>query len=152
MHCVFCQHPSTRVIDSRRSPDNSLRRRRECQHCGRRFTTYERVEHYGLLVVKKDGAREAYSREKLRRGVLRACEKLPISSERIDALVLRVEQRLFERGKGEVSSRLVGSLVMRELRKLHKVAYIRFAAVYREFAELADFEQELQRLLRRARK
>lgn len=152
MRCVFCNHAETKVIDSRDSAENALRRRRECLKCARRFTTYERVENGNLLVVKKDGKREPFSREKLRLGILRACEKLPISSDRIDAAVTRIEQRLVDSRKGEVRSATVGQHVMRELRRLDKVAYIRFAAVYREFAELADFERELGKLLRRAKR
>ncbi|RME30897.1 transcriptional repressor NrdR, partial [Candidatus Woesearchaeota archaeon] len=109
-------------------------------------------DNSNLLVVKKDGAREPFQREKLRQGIMHACAKLPISSERIDAAVMRIEQRLVETRKGEIPSRTIGEQVMRELRRLDKVAYIRFAAVYREFAELADFEREVGRLLRKAKR
>ena len=119
--------------------------------CGRRFTTYERVERVSLLVVKKDGTREQYNPEKVKRGMLRACEKLPISSERIEAATARVERALTDRGRSEVSSKVIGDLVMRELRRIHKVAYIRFAAVYREFADLSDFKREVEKLLRRTK-
>jgi transcriptional repressor NrdR len=151
MRCPFCRHAASQVLDSRDTAETT-RRRRACMRCRKRFTTYERVESITLLVVKKDGRREAYSREKLRLGIVRACEKLPISSERIDATVARIEQQLGEARKGEVSSRDIGDLIMKELRKLHKVAYIRFAAVYREFADLGDFEDELHKLLKRTRK
>ncbi len=152
MRCPFCRHETTRVVDSRDASDNALRRRRACEKCGTRFTTYERVETTNMLVVKKDGTREPFSREKLRLGMMRACEKLPISSDRIESAVARVEQRLAESKRGEVSSKAVGELVMKELRSIHKVAYIRFAAVYREFADLADFEEEVHKLLRKTQK
>jgi len=151
MRCPFCKHHDTRVIDSRDAADNSLRRRRTCAKCKRRFTTYERIETTNLLVVKKDGAREPFNREKLRLGMMRACEKLPISSERIEQALTRVEQKLAESGKGELSSKAIGEIVMRALRQLHKVAYIRFAAVYREFADLTDFEEEVHKLLRKTK-
>lgn len=150
MRCPFCKHPETRVIDSRAALD-ALRRRRECLKCAKRFTTHERVENAAFLVVKKDGRREPYSREKLRMGMLHSCEKLPISSDRIDDALARIEQLLLEERKGEVTSRAIGELVMRELRKIDKVAYIRFAAVYREFADLGDFEEELSKLLKKTR-
>lgn len=152
MKCPFCRHDETKVIDSRDSADNALRRRRECIKCAKRFTTYERIEQLNLLVVKKDGGREPFNRDKLRLSFVRCCEKLPISSDRIDAAIARIEQRLAEKRKGEVSSKMIGEEVMRELRRIHKVAYIRFAAVYREFADLNDFEKELERLLKRTRR
>ncbi len=149
MRCPSCNHAETKVVDSRDAADDALRRRRECLKCGKRFTTYERIETANLLVIKKDGTREQYSREKLRLGMLRACEKLPISRDAIDRSVARVEQRLAEGRRGEVSSKRIGDLVMQELKRRSKVAYIRFAAVYREFADLGDFESELQKLLKR---
>ncbi|MBR9692900.1 transcriptional repressor NrdR [Candidatus Woesearchaeota archaeon] len=151
MRCPFCKHQETKVIDSRDAADHSLRRRRECLKCAKRFTTYERVETTNLLVVKKDGTREQFDREKLRRAITLPCEKLKISSERIDHALVRIEQKLAESRKGEVSSTKIGNLVMRELKKLDKVAYIRFAAVYREFADLADFETELGKLLKKTK-
>jgi len=151
MRCPFCNHSETKVVDSRDAAENSLRRRRACERCSRRFTTYERVESASFLVVKKDGTRQQFSREKLRLGMLRACEKLPISSERIDRAVAKVEQQLAEHRKGEVSTKAIGELVMKELKRLNKVAYIRFAAVYREFADLQDFESELHKLLKKTK-
>ena len=150
MRCPYCTQDDTKVVDSR-DAENALRRRRECLGCKRRFTTYERVETTNLLVVKKDGTREQYNREKVRLGMTRACEKLPISNERIEAAVSRVETRLAENRKGEVSSKQVGELVMNELKRLNKVAYIRFAAVYREFADIEDFQAELGRLVNKAK-
>ena len=151
MRCPFCSHAETKVIDSRDAAGNALRRRRECLKCGKRFTTYERIETTNLLVVKKDGTREQFDRAKLRRALTLPCEKLPISSEQIERALCRVEQKLAETTRGEVSSAKIGELVMRELKRLHKVAYIRFAAVYREFADLADFERELAKLLKKTR-
>jgi len=151
MRCPFCSHAETKVVDSRDASQNSLRRRRSCERCGRRFSTYERAETASFLVVKKNGTREQFSREKLRLGMLRACEKLPISSDQVDRAVARIEQELLESRKGEVSTRAIGELVMKELKKIHKVAYIRFAAVYREFADLEDFETELHKLLKKTK-
>lgn len=152
MHCPFCSHNDTKVVDSRESADNALRRRRECLKCKKRFTTYERVETANVLVIKKDGTREQFNRDKLLQGVIRACEKRPISSEKIIGVVEEIEQELCEHEKKEVTSKKIGELVMRRLKKLDKVAYIRFASVYREFTDLESFEEELQKLLRRRRK
>ncbi len=151
MRCPFCGHADTKVVDSRDTGEDSLRRRRECLKCRKRFTTYERIETTNLLVVKKDGTREQFDRGKLRKAMTLPCEKLKISSERIDRALARIEQKLTESRKGEVSTTKIGDLVMRELKKLDKVAYIRFAAVYREFADLADFESELEKLLKRTK-
>lgn len=151
MRCPFCSVGDTKVIDSRLSSDNTFRRRRECLKCKKRVTTYERIETANILVVKKDGTREQFNREKLLRGVIRACEKRPISSEKITGVVDEIEQELCEREKNEISSRKLGELVMKRLKKLDKVAYIRFASVYREFTDLKSFEEELQKLLRRKR-
>lgn len=151
MYCPYCKHIDTKVLDSRDSPDNTLRRRRECLKCQKRFTTYERVETTNILVVKKDGTREQYNREKLRKGIVIACEKLPISSDRIDGVVDRVEKKLSEK-KGEVSSKYIGELITKELKKVNKVAYIRFSAVYRQFADLESFEKELGKLIKKTKR
>jgi len=151
MRCPFCGHVDTKVVDSRDTGEDFLRRRRECLKCRKRFTTYERVETTNLLVVKKDGTREQFDREKLRKAMTLPCEKLKISSERIDHALSRIEQKLTESRRGEVSTSRIGNLVMRELKRLHKVAYIRFAAVYREFADLEDFELELTKLLKKTK-
>jgi len=145
MLCPFC-NAETKVVDSRLSKD-SLRRRRECTKCQRRFTTYERIESTNLLIVKKDGTREQFNREKLMAGIIRACEKRKISHETISQLIDEVEQEIIEHR--EVPSKKLGDLVMKRLRKIDKVAYIRFASVYREFADIESFEKELQKLLRR---
>lgn len=134
-----------RVVDKRDLQDlNAVRRRRKCLDCGHRFTTYERIELAGIAVVKKDGRREAYDRRKLMGGLLRACEKRPVSSAALDALVMQVEGAIRSQEEREVPSRLIGELVMERLRDLDKVAYIRFASVYREFKDLDSFENELE--------
>ena len=152
MLCPYCSRGDTKVTDSRLSSDNTFRRRRECLKCKKRFTTYERVETANILVVKKDGNREQFNRDKLLQGVIRACEKRPISSAKIVGVVDDIEQELIAKGKSEISSKKVGEAVMRRLKKLDKVAYIRFASVYREFTDLESFEEELQKLLRKRRK
>jgi len=145
LRCPFCGQDDDRVIDSRPAEDgNAIRRRRECQACGRRYTTYERVERFPVRVVKKDGRRENYSRDKLLTGILKACHKLPIESERIETALSRIERKIFDYESDEVPTHLIGEWVMQELRKLHKVAYIRFASVYREFRGVDDFVRAVQ--------
>ncbi len=145
MKCPYCGYPETNVIDSRESSDGlSVRRRRECPKCKRRFTTYERIET-NVIVIKKDGRREAFDRQKLFNGVQKACEKRPIPMEDIEKLVNDVEMTLRARGQ-EVSSREIGNIVMKKLKKLDKIAYIRFASVYKEFADIDDFRNELSKL------
>jgi transcriptional repressor NrdR len=145
MRCPFCRVDKDRVVDSR-AGDNAatIRRRRECLQCGRRFTTYERIEENPMRVIKKDGRRMPYDREKLRSGVQKACEKLPISAEQIDQAVAAVEAEAFEKFEREVPSNYLGELVMREMRKLHQVAYVRFASVYREFKDVSEFLSVLE--------
>lgn len=148
MKCPFCGQPDSKVIDSRASEENNaIRRRRECLFCQRRFTTYERPEEMPLLVVKKDERREEFDRQKLRGGLLRACEKRPIPITAIEELLDNVEHELRNRMEPEVSSKLVGELVMDELKKLDGVAYVRFASVHREFKDVETLMQELQSLL-----
>ena len=147
MQCPYCRHERTRVTDKRDTGSGgSIRRRRECLACGRRFTTCERVVLAPLSVVKKDGRLEAFDRGKLLAGFLKACEKRPIPRERIDRLVDEIEGQLRTAGTGEVSSDLIGALVMEKLRETDSVAYMRFASVYREFQTLDSFETELERL------
>ena len=141
MKCIFCE-AETRVTDKRESPDGT-RRRRECRKCKRRFTTYERPEKKDIIIVKKDGRRERFSKEKLKAGLMRACEKRPISVDKIDKVVDAVEEKLLIRGK-EVKSEMIGKLVMNKLKKLDKVAYIRFASVYKDFKDVKDFKRELK--------
>ena len=148
MKCPFCNHENTRVIDSRPAEDNSsIRRRRACDVCDKRFTTYEKVEAIPLVIVKKDDNREAYDRSKIETGVLRACHKRPVSTDRIEGLVDEVEADILNRGDKEISSRVVGELVMNKLKDLDAVAYVRFASVYREFKDINTFMDELKKVL-----
>ncbi|VVC71747.1 Transcriptional repressor NrdR [uncultured archaeon] len=147
MHCPYCFHEDTQVIDSRETEDHAaVRRRRECSVCGKRFTTYERVELLDLIVIKKDGSRQAFDRQKLIAGIRRACEKRPIPTEKIERAVDEVERELRGMDSNEVQSRVVGDLVMKRLRDIDPVAYIRFASVYRSFKNLKAFERELDKL------
>lgn len=147
MRCPRCGHLEDRVIDSRQSREgDSIRRRRECEGCGARFTSYERIEQPVPLIIKRDGRREAYLRDKLVAGLRRACEKRPVSSDAIEALVDRVEARLAELGDPEVPSRTLGDVVMAELERLDQVAWLRFASVYRSFQEVGEFFQAAERL------
>ncbi|HZV79814.1 MAG TPA: transcriptional regulator NrdR [Candidatus Binatus sp.] len=145
MLCPACRSGDTRVIDSR-DDENAVRRRRECQSCRHRFTTYERIEAARLFIVKKDGRREPYNRDKVIAGLRRACEKRPISESQMQQIADDVERELYSRGESELPSGLVGELVMSALRSLDKVAYIRFASVYRSFADIDSFQQELAQL------
>ena len=148
MKCPFCGHENTRVIDSRPAEENnSIRRRRVCDECDKRFTTYEKIETIPLIVVKKDNNREAYDRTKIEAGVLRACHKRPISADQIKALVDEVETEIFSMEEKEVPSRVIGELVMNKLKDLEAVAYVRFASVYREFKDINAFMDELKKVL-----
>ena len=145
MLCPYCNHAETKVTDKRDS-EGVARRRRECLKCGKRFTTYERVE-FDLIVVKKDGKRERFNRDKLKAGIEKAFEKRDFSAEKIDKIVSDVEARIHRKVKGkEIKSSKIGEIVMSKLKKVDKVAYIRFASVYREFGDLGDFKQELKDL------
>ncbi|MBS3125902.1 transcriptional regulator NrdR [Candidatus Woesearchaeota archaeon] len=149
MLCPYCSHSDTRVLDKRETTDSfSTRRRRECLKCRKRFTTYERVEMVELMVIKKDRTRERFNRNKLFQGILRACEKRPVSQQQIERIVDEVEIELRNRDSTEVESRIIGELVMSKLKSIDKVSYIRFASVYREFADLRSFQKELQKLAR----
>lgn len=148
MKCPFCSHEYTRVIDSRPAEENnSIRRRRVCDVCSRRFTTYEKVETIPLIVIKKDDNREAYDRSKIEVGVLRACHKRPVSADNVNALVDEVETDIFNREEKEINSRVIGELVMNKLKDLDAVAYVRFASVYREFKDINTFMDELKKVL-----
>ena len=150
MKCPFCFHSDTKVVDKRETEDSDVtRRRRECLKCKKRFTTYERVEDLGLIIVKKDGRRENFDLEKLKRGILKACEKRPISYEQIDDLTNKIEAELRKLNSKEVSSAVIGEKVASKLKKLDKIAYIRFASVYRSFADVTDFEKELKNLVKK---
>ncbi|MFW6231268.1 MAG: transcriptional regulator NrdR [Nanoarchaeota archaeon] len=150
MRCPYCGHNESKVIDKRESGPNQemTRRRRECLSCEKRFTTYESVEQIEITIVKKDGSRELFDRNKVLSGVVKACEKRAVSREQMEQLVDHVKNDLAAHGKTEVKSSEVGEYIMERLKTLDKVAYIRFASVYREFADLEQFENELQRLLR----
>ncbi len=148
MRCPFCTTDDTRVLDSREASEGTvIRRRRECPQCKRRFTTYERVEELNPLVVKKDGRREAFDREKLLAGLKKACEKRPVSLAQIEGAVQEIERKLQETGEKEVPSAMIGEEVMKRLSRLDEVAYVRFASVYRSFKDLAEFMDELKELL-----
>ncbi|MBN1420791.1 MAG: transcriptional repressor NrdR [Planctomycetes bacterium] len=150
MNCPFCKKDHDRVIDSRSSTDgHAIRRRRKCLACGRRFTTYERIESSPRLVVKKDGRREAFDREKILSGLRKACEKRPIPESKLEAIVERVEQVVFDNHDREVDASEIGERVMDELKQLDQVAYVRFASVYREFADVTQFVAELTPLLKK---
>jgi transcriptional repressor NrdR len=148
MRCPFCQDAENKVIDSRESQEGSvIRRRRECLKCKRRFTTYERVEELSPLIVKKDGRRETFDRDKLLAGLQKACEKRPVSSDRLEETVAGVERLLQGLGEKEVPSSVIGEEVMRRLQTLDEVAYVRFASVYRSFHDITEFMEELKDLL-----
>ena len=148
MKCPFCSHENTRVIDSRPAEDNnSIRRRRVCDECGKRFTTYEKIETIPLIIIKKDNNREAYDRAKIEAGVLRACHKRPVSAHQITTLVDEVENEIFNREEREIPSGTIGELVMNKLKDLDAVAYVRFASVYREFKDVNTFMDELKSVL-----
>lgn len=148
MKCPFCGVKETEVIETRDSEDGTTtRRRRVCLKCEKRFTTYERVEVEPLIIIKKDGRREQFSRDKLRRGILKACEKTTVSLEAIEKLVDRVEKELRNAQTSEIESQKVGRLAARELKKIDKLAYIRFASVFRRFVDLEDLEKELKKIL-----
>ncbi|MDP3765121.1 MAG: transcriptional regulator NrdR [Nanoarchaeota archaeon] len=147
MKCPYCSYEETQVIDTRETENlEATRRRRECLKCNKRFTTYERVEEADIIVVKKDGRRERFERKKLMGGILKACEKRNISLDKIEKLVDEVESDLRKRDSVEVESKVIGEITMKKLKTLDKVAYIRFASVYREFEDLERFEEELEKL------
>lgn len=149
MRCPFCKLSDSRVLDSRPTVEgDSIRRRRECGGCGKRFTTYEKVEGLLLVVVKKDGRREAFDRQKLMLGLIKACQKRPVSTEKLESIVDTIERDLRNLMEPEVKSEYIGELVMKELRGLDEVAYVRFASVYREFRDAESFMQELTDLLK----
>jgi len=148
MRCPFCGHLEDKVVDSRESREgDSIRRRRECLSCARRFTSYERVEEVPLVILKKDGRREPFDRQKLMKGLLLACQKRPVSLARIEELVGDLQSRLMERPDREIRSRELGELIMDELKGLDQVAYVRFASVYRDFKDLPDFVKALEGLM-----
>lgn len=148
MKCPFCDSPDTKVIDSRPTDEGyAIRRRRGCDRCNKRFTTYEKVEEMILMVVKKDGKREAFDRNKLLRGIARACEKRPVSLASMEAIVEEIERKLNNCMEKEIQSEFVGELVMDELKKVDEVSYVRFASVYRQFTDVNTFMKEIEKLV-----
>ena len=148
MRCPFCNQDNTRVVDSRPVEEtNSIRRRRMCDECGKRFTTYERVETIPLIVIKKDQTREEYDRAKIESGVLSACHKRPVSAEQITRLIDEVEIEIFNREEKEIPSSVIGEILMDKIKDLDQVAYVRFASVYREFKDVNTFMNELKKML-----
>ena len=148
MKCPFCNYDGSKVIDSRPADDNTMiRRRRECEHCKKRFTTYERIENIPLIVVKKSGQREPYDRNKIYNGIIKSCEKRPVAIATIEKLVDNLERELYQIEDKEVSSIYIGERVMNELKKIDHVAYVRFASVYREFKDVETFKSELDKLM-----
>lgn len=148
MKCPFCGADNTRVVDSRPADDNtSIRRRRQCDECGKRFTTFEKVEIIPLTVIKKDRTREPYDRNKIMAGIMRACHKRPIPVERLEEMMNRIENDIYNLGYKEVESGEIGEIVMEHLKNLEEVAYVRFASVYREFKDVNTFMNELKKML-----
>ncbi|MDD3110219.1 MAG: transcriptional regulator NrdR [Eubacteriales bacterium] len=152
MKCQFCNSEDSRVVDSRPTDDGtSIRRRRECIACGKRFTTYEKVETIHLLVIKKDQTRELFDRDKIRAGIIHACHKRPVAAQDIDRIVTQVEQFAYNSMQQEITTNQIGEMVMEALRELDEVAYIRFASVYRQFTDIPTFMHEMSRLMKENR-
>ncbi|MBO5136786.1 MAG: transcriptional repressor NrdR [Clostridia bacterium] len=150
MRCLFCGHLESKVIDSRSTDEGStIRRRRECLQCGKRFTTYEKIESVPIMVVKKDGTRESFDRDKILNGIRRACEKRPISADKMEEVVASIELQLSNMLIREVSSEKIGQMVMDELQKLDDIAYVRFASVYRQFKDINSFMEELSKIIKK---
>lgn len=149
MNCPFCSHEESKVVDSRPTDEGqAIRRRRECANCKKRFTTYEKIEELPLIVVKKGGTREAYNRSKVMNGIIRSCEKRPVSLQDIEKMVDDIEKTLYNSMEKEISTTFIGELVMEKLKKTDEVAYVRFASVYREFKDLSTFMEELNKLIK----
>jgi transcriptional repressor NrdR len=148
MKCPFCDYYETKVVDSRPTEEgHSIRRRRECVKCNQRFTTYEKIEHIPIVVIKKDGTRQEYNRDKILNGLIRACEKRPVSVKQMESIADEVEKNLQNSLKREISSTMIGELVMNQLKDLDEIAYVRFASVYRQFKDLNTFLDELKKML-----
>lgn len=149
MKCPFCDNNDTKVIDSRPTEDgHAIRRRRECDNCGKRFTTYEKIEESIIMIIKKDGSRQAFDRDKVTNGIIRACEKRPVTMADVERITNEIERGLNNLMEKEVKSEFVGELVMEELKKLDEVAYVRFASVYRQFTDVDTFIKEIEKLVR----
>ena len=153
MKCPYCSSDDTKVIDSRPADDNtSIRRRRQCEACGKRFTTYEKLETMPLMVIKKDNSRESYDRSKIESGVVRSCHKRPVSTEQISKMIDEIENEVFAMGEKEIPTSVIGEKVMKRLKELDEVAYVRFASVYREFKDVNTFIDEIGKLLKTEKK
>lgn len=151
MRCLFCGHTESKVIDSRSTDEGTtIRRRRECLECGKRFTTYEKIESIPIIVVKKDGTRESFDRDKIVNGLLRACEKRPVTLDDIEGVVDDIEAKLYNLLEREVSSEKIGEMVMERLQKLDDIAYVRFASVYRQFKDINSFMDELAKIINKS--
>ncbi len=150
MKCPFCGNDNTKVIDSRPTDDSSIRRRRQCEVCGKRFTTYEKVETLPLIVIKKDNNREPYDREKIVAGIVRSCHKRPVSISKINSMVDEIENTIFNMGEKEISTNTIGEIVMDKLKDADEVAYVRFASVYREFKDVNTFMDEIKKILKQS--
>ncbi len=149
MKCLYCNGADTKVVDSRAiEEDRAIRRRRECEHCGRRFTTYETIEVAPVLVVKNNGNREAFNPEKVRAGIIKSCEKRPVSTAAIDDMVADIAKQVYNRMESEISTKEIGEMVMERLKKLDEVAYVRYASVYRSFKDLSSFMAELKQMMK----
>jgi len=150
MKCPFCNTPDTKVIDSRPADDNaSIRRRRQCIKCNKRFTTYEKLETMPLMVIKKDNTREPYDRSKIESGIIRSCHKRPVSSADVEIIVNEIENNVFSREEREIPTTVIGEMVMEKLKDLDEVAYVRFASVYREFKDVNTFMSEIESMLKK---
>jgi len=150
MECPYCHNIETKVTDSRDTGALSIRRRRECLKCGKRFTTYEHIEMQPIYVIKKDGRREKFERQKIRHGIEKACEKRPVSHEEIEELIEKIEEKTRRSGKEEIETKQIGEYVMEALKETDHVAYIRFASVYRSFADISSFEEEIKNLTKQS--
>ncbi len=151
MRCLFCGHTESKVIDSRSTEEgNTIRRRRECLECGKRFTTYEKIETIPMIVIKKDGIRETFDRDKVLNGILRACEKRPVSLSEIEKVIDDIESKLYNMLEREVTSERIGEMVMERLKDLDDIAYVRFASVYRQFKDINSFMDELAKIIKKA--
>ena len=151
MRCLFCGHTESKVIDSRSTEEgNTIRRRRECLECGKRFTTYEKIETIPMIVIKKDGVRETFDRDKVLNGILRACEKRPVSLSEIERVIDDIESKLYNMLEREVTSERIGEMVMERLKDLDDIAYVRFASVYRQFKDINSFMDELAKIIKKA--
>ena len=150
MKCPYCNEDDTKVIDSRPADDNSsIRRRRQCERCGKRFTTYEKLETMPLMVIKKDNSRETYDRAKIEAGIVHSCRKRPVSIQQINSMIDEIENQIFNMEEKEVETSIIGELVMTKLKEVDEVAYVRFASVYREFKDVNTFMEEIGKLLKK---